>query len=82
MNTQPVRLAASYDNKLADDRAVVTLHATECRATGCTWRTTFVESDEDRAADADRQTAHARSTGHREFWQYTVQRGQARLFFV
>jgi hypothetical protein len=80
-NPPVVRLAASYaGDKMADDRAVVTLHATECRR--CTWRTTFVESDEDRAADADRQTAHARSTGHREFWQYTVQRGQARLYFL
>lgn len=76
------KMIGTPGDKMADDRVVVTLHATECRAAGCTWRTPFVESGEDRDADADRQTAHARSTGHREFWQYTLQRGQARMYFM
>jgi hypothetical protein len=44
--------------------------------------TPFAETDEDRAVNADAQTDHARETGHRQFWHYTVQRGQSRLYFV
>ena len=67
-------------DKLADERAVVTLHADECCS--CEWHTPFAETDEDRAVNADAQTDHARETGHRQFWHYTVQRGQSRLYFV
>ena len=67
-------------DKLADERAVVTLHADECRS--CEWHTPLAETDEDRAVNADAQTDHARETGHRQFRHYTVQRGQSRLYFV
>ena len=48
-------------DKLVDERAVVTLHADECRS--CEWHTPFAETDEDRAVNADAQTDHARETG-------------------
>ena len=41
-------------DKLADERAVVTLHADECRS--CEWHTPFAETDEDRVVNADAQT--------------------------
>ena len=55
---------------------------TPASAAACEWHTPFVETDEDRAVNADAQTDHARETGHRQFWHYTVQRGQSRLYFV
>lgn len=53
-------------DKLVDERAVVTLHADECRS--CEWHTPFAETDEDHAVNADVQTDHAREAGHRQFW--------------
>lgn len=63
-----------------DDRPVVTLHAQECRK--CSWRTGWSEAENELAEAADAQTEHARETGHRKFWHYTVQRGQSQLYFL
>lgn len=66
--------------KLEDNRVVVTIHAHECRQ--CIWRSGWAETDQELNEQADEQTAHSRETGHKEFWHYTVQRGQSRLYFL
>lgn len=67
------------EDRLADNRAVITLAADECRQ--CDWVTSWAETEEEKIANYEAQTAHGRATGHRKYWHYTVQRGEARLFF-
>jgi hypothetical protein len=68
-------------DKMADNRAVVTLHADECRQCN-EFKTSWAETEAEQGANADAQTAHARETGHRQFWHYQVQRGQSRMMFL
>ena len=69
------------DDKMADNRPVVTLHADECRECN-KFKTPWAETEGQRGANADAQTEHARQTGHRNYWHYQIQRGQSRLMFL
>ena len=80
MNTLVLHRNANTKSKKEDNRVVVTIRAIECRE--CPYRSGWAETEQEINEQADEQTAHSTSTGHREFWSYQVQRGQSRLYFI
>lgn len=69
---------ATPEQKMADDRVVVTLHMIECRH--CNWTSVLSEDQEAVYDSHNRHNAEKRS--HTEFWHYTVQRGQGHIMWL